>query len=379
MTGSIENYFYHGFYIFLMITVITCSVIATKLMTSGFNSRSISLFNLYFYLGMAGFSWLWIQNIFELTPDFRSGVAMYVLSIMLLQLAIFNYDEKSRFNLQVIAFSLVCAVFIFFMKTINQLAIAQLSYTFITLPVLIYVSFKRAILKSNIGNGVLAIALCILLIIAISQLAIVVSGNLTVAVLYSLTVVGHATVFVMIGLGLITTLLIDEKKRYLDLSLKDPLTNLYNRRGLQFILEQQRLLTSKHNSKLYASVVDIDYFKRINDSYGHEGGDLVLEVFSELLNHHLAKQDLCCRLGGEEFLILSFEPSENAAQQKLETLRTIVETSEIVFHENNITLTASFGLTRWQQDDTFDNLINRADKALYSAKNKGRNRVEINL
>ena len=102
----------------------------------------------------------------------------------------------------------------------------------------------------------------------------------------------------------------------------------------------------------------------------------MLEVLAELLQRHLHREDLCCRLGGEEFLILSIEKSPEQAYQKLEKLRQTIETSQIEYKQQIISLTASFGLTHWQQADTFDDLINRADKALYSAKNNGRNRIE---
>ncbi|MEZ7277631.1 GGDEF domain-containing protein [Pseudoalteromonas sp. 68 DY56-GL68] len=378
MAINLDSYFYHGFFVFLLITVITCSVIATRLMISRFKSKSIVFFNFFFYLGVIGFAWLWIQNIFGLPSDFRPSVIIYILSMVLLQLSIYNHDEKCRFNRLMIGHGAIFSVFVLFTNDINQLALVEACFTLTVLPALIYFTFTRALHKSNIGNTVLLAAQCILLLVPITQLTIITHSH-NLLTLYSLTVIAHATVFVMTGLGLITTLLIDEKRRYAELSLKDPLTNLYNRRGLQYILEKRQLLTNQHAAFLYASALDIDFFKSINDNYGHEAGDLVLEVFAELLQHHLHHEDLCCRLGGEEFLILSVEKSPEQAYQKLEELRQIIESSQIEYKGQIIAFTASFGLTHWQQADTFDDLINRADKALYSAKNNGRNRIETIL
>ena len=375
MAINLDSYFYHGFFVFLLITVITCSVIATGLMISRFKSKSIVFFNLFFYLGVAGFAWLWIQNIFGLPSDFRPSVIIYILSMVLLQLSIYNHDEKCRFNRLMIGHGAIFSVCVLFTNSINQLALVEACFTLTVLPALIYFTFTRALYKSNIGNTVLLAAQCILLLVPITQLTIITHSH-NLLTLYSLTVVAHATVFVMTGLGLITTLLIDEKRRYAELSLKDPLTNLYNRRGLQYVLDKRQLLTNQHATFLYASALDIDFFKSINDNYGHEAGDLVLEVLAELLQRHLHREDLCCRLGGEEFLILSIEKSPEQAYQKLEKLRQTIETSQIEYKQQIISLTASFGLTHWQQADTFDDLINRADKALYSAKNNGRNRIE---
>ena len=377
MASNVENYFYHGFFVFLLITVVTCSIIATRLMRSSFNNRSIYLFNLFFYLGVIGFAWLWIQDLLDLTPSFRSGVVIYMISMTLLQLSIYNHDEPSRFNKIIIAHGAIFSVFALLTQNINQLALIEACFTLSVLPALIYYTTKRAVCEKNIGNTVLSMAQCILLLVPISQLSIITHEH-NLATLYSLTVIAHATVFVMTGLGLITTLLVDEKKRYLELSLKDPLTGLYNRRGLQFIIEQQQLFSPSQTSSLFACVVDIDYFKRINDSYGHDGGDLVLEVFSDLMKHHLNKGDLCCRLGGEEFLLLFFATDISSAKQFLEGLRKTFETSQIAYREHRISVTASFGLTNWQPNDSFESLVNRADKAVYAAKNNGRNRIETN-
>ncbi|WP_462180430.1 GGDEF domain-containing protein [Pseudoalteromonas gelatinilytica] len=300
-----------------------------------------------------------------------------MISMTLLQLSIYNHDEPSRFNKIIIAHGAIFSVFALLTQNINQLALVEASFTLSVLPALIYFTTKRAVCEKNIGNTVLSMAQCILLLVPISQLSIITHEH-NLATLYSLTVIAHATVFVMTGLGLITTLLVDEKKRYLELSLKDPLTGLYNRRGLQFIIEQQQLFSPSQTSSLFACVVDIDYFKRINDSYGHDGGDLVLEVFSDLMKHHLNKGDLCCRLGGEEFLLLFFATDISSAKQFLEGLRETIETSQIAYQEHRISVTASFGLTNWQPNDSFESLVNRADKAVYAAKNNGRNRIETN-
>jgi diguanylate cyclase (GGDEF)-like protein len=96
------------------------------------------------------------------------------------------------------------------------------------------------------------------------------------------------------------------------------------------------------------------------------------------MKHHLKKEDLCCRLGGEEFLLLFFAADISSARQFLDSLRKTIEASQIAFQEHRISVTASFGLTNWQVNDSFESLVNRADKAVYEAKNNGRNRVEIN-
>jgi len=96
------------------------------------------------------------------------------------------------------------------------------------------------------------------------------------------------------------------------------------------------------------------------------------------MKHHLKKEDLCCRLGGEEFLLLFFATDINSATQFLEGLRKNIEGSQIAYQERRISVTASFGLTNWQSNDSFESLVNRADKAVYEAKDNGRNQIKIN-
>ena len=138
MASNVENYFYHGFFVFLLITVVTCSIIATRLMRSSFNNRSIYLFNLFFYLGVIGFAWLWIQDLLDLTPSFRSGVVIYMISMTLLQLSIYNHDEPSRFNKIIIAHGAIFSVFALLTQNINQLALVEACFTLSVLPALIY-------------------------------------------------------------------------------------------------------------------------------------------------------------------------------------------------------------------------------------------------
>ncbi|MBZ4683266.1 MAG: hypothetical protein PWP46_146 [Fusobacteriaceae bacterium] len=152
-----------------------------------------------------------------------------------------------------------------------------------------------------------------------------------------------------------------------DLSNIDSLTNLYNRRFFFDYIE-------KRNSKNYSIILaDIDYFKKINDTYGHQTGDEILKIISKEFQTHFRDNDIICRYGGEEFLIYlehtSLETALNIANRIRETIENL--------NYNNINFTISMGVAvnDIKKHSNIDDVIKSADIALYIAKNSGRNRV----
>jgi len=153
----------------------------------------------------------------------------------------------------------------------------------------------------------------------------------------------------------------------------DELTKLANRRS--FEERGKQFLNSKKCRRLSLVLCDLDWFKSINDTYGHHVGDVVLVRFSELLRRLIRKTDTACRLGGEEFVILMPEADLQEAVAWAEQLR--IETSKMSFPEvEGLTrVTASIGVVESSCAETLENLLRRADNCLYEAKNAGRNAV----
>ena len=150
----------------------------------------------------------------------------------------------------------------------------------------------------------------------------------------------------------------------------DPLTGIYRKHFFDKKLEEA--LEEKDDFSLI--VVDIDNFKEINDTYGHLVGDKILQEFTAIIGNHLRQDDLFSRWGGEEFLILFKCHAKEQIIEKVEDLRKLIESH--LFDESDH-LTASFGVTISQSDDTIDTIFRRADEALYEAKNLGKNRVSF--
>ena len=154
----------------------------------------------------------------------------------------------------------------------------------------------------------------------------------------------------------------------------DDLTDLPNRRALDEEIAHA-LAGARSSGRPFAIVmVDVDRFKFINDTHGHAVGDATLAAFSARLAGALREPDRAYRYGGEEFCLLLAETDAAGARTLAERAR---EQIALPFEGTMRALTASFGVTAWQPDDTFDTLFRRADRALYSAKHGGRNRVEI--
>ncbi|MFT5660107.1 MAG: diguanylate cyclase (GGDEF)-like protein [Sulfurimonas sp.] len=163
--------------------------------------------------------------------------------------------------------------------------------------------------------------------------------------------------------------IIAEKKAYID-----GLTNVYNRSKFDEIFEKEILCTKRYKSPLSIAILDVDRFKEFNDTYGHLIGDEVLIVLAQTVNTHVRETDTFARWGGEEFVILFKSTLSLDAKVVAKKLKDRIEEN---IHPEAGKITASFGVTQYQEGDTLKSIFNRCDKALYIAKKNGRNRVEV--
>ena len=165
-------------------------------------------------------------------------------------------------------------------------------------------------------------------------------------------------------------------------SITDPLTGLFTRAYFEEYLQGQvsRMEGVAEDERYPISLVmcDIDFFKKINDKYGHQAGDYVLRVVSNLMKQTFRKTDVCCRYGGEEFLIILPAANLKNAGMAANKLRHVIENEVIIFEEQRIPVTISCGVGSIHiGKETYDETLARADSALYESKHAGRNRVNI--
>ncbi|MEF2072412.1 PleD family two-component system response regulator [Consotaella aegiceratis] len=162
----------------------------------------------------------------------------------------------------------------------------------------------------------------------------------------------------------------------IEMAVRDPLTGLYNRRFMESHLEKAIARARLDGKPLAVLIADIDHFKKINDGWGHDAGDLVLRQFAALITQTLRGSDLACRYGGEEFVILMPEADGRAAQLIGERLRASVAETAVDLKGELISITVSAGCAVFNPaSDDASSLLKRADQALYAAKRGGRNRV----
>lgn len=161
------------------------------------------------------------------------------------------------------------------------------------------------------------------------------------------------------------------KEKLDSLYVRDKLTGLYNRVKIDEVIAAEKNRFERYKTPFCLVLIDIDYFKKLNDSYGHLVGDKILQQFAQLLQKNTRKTDFAARWGGEEFLIVLPQTDEVAAFNLAEKLRKIIESE--MFGEH--TLSASFGVACYEQKQSQDQILHNADKALYEAKKRGRNQV----
>lgn len=161
-----------------------------------------------------------------------------------------------------------------------------------------------------------------------------------------------------------------------DSSLRDGATGLYNRRFLEEFIDKSSEQAARSHMSYAVLMIDIDYFKMINDTYGHDAGDIIIKSLSEILVHAIRKADLPVRYGGEEFLVLLHNTTPEGALSVAEKIRTVFNEKKFQFGNDTVQKTLSIGIAHFpSQADSIWKVIKFADIALYEGKHTGRNRV----
>ena len=160
-----------------------------------------------------------------------------------------------------------------------------------------------------------------------------------------------------------------------ELSMKDPLTQLPNRQGFDERLAEEIARSDRYQQPCCIALIDLDYFKRINDQYGHLAGDKVLKVLAREMRSQLRKTDYLARFGGEEFVLLLPQTTLESGIQALEKMRVHISQCPFNFQGKPVQITFSAGISAYSEGESADQWLNRADEALYSSKDAGRNKT----
>jgi two-component system cell cycle response regulator len=166
-------------------------------------------------------------------------------------------------------------------------------------------------------------------------------------------------------------------KKMAEMSTRDELTKLYNRRYFNEVLERAASRAGRYETNLTLWMIDIDHFKKINDTYGHPAGDMVLSELAKILETCVRHSDVCCRYGGEEFAVILPDTDTKSAKIVCERFRELIAAHEFQYDSSGFHCTVSAGITPYNRgkEQSTTEFIEMADKALYQAKEDGRNRV----
>ena len=164
-------------------------------------------------------------------------------------------------------------------------------------------------------------------------------------------------------------------KEFKKLSITDPLTGLYNRRHFEDLMATEIAMSVRYGDTNSLLIFDIDHFKRVNDDYGHQGGDIVLRDFSDLLKKCIRKTDILCRIGGEEFVAFCKRSNNESAKDIADKIRQAVAQEQFDLGEHKIYITTSIGIATFptKNKNSNNDLYKNADVALYYSKRNGRN------
>ncbi|HLA06716.1 MAG TPA: diguanylate cyclase [Anaerolineales bacterium] len=159
-------------------------------------------------------------------------------------------------------------------------------------------------------------------------------------------------------------------------AIRDPLTDLFNRRYLEETLDRELARAAREKYPVCLIMIDIDHFKQVNDTHGHEAGDLVLKALADILAQQSRKGDFACRYGGEEFMVVMPNINNSMAYERAESLRASIHSLHVPFGIHDLTITISMGIACYPENgDTRDSIIRAADQAMYAAKDAGRDHI----
>lgn len=163
------------------------------------------------------------------------------------------------------------------------------------------------------------------------------------------------------------------------MSVTDPLTGLFNRRHFESCLDREFSRSKRYKNDLSFAIIDIDFFKQVNDTYGHSCGDYILKEAAYIISNNFRLSDMVFRYGGEEFVVILTETSIKNSLIPLERLRKAFENSNFKFNENQIKISVSIGVSSLKDETSTPwGMFDNADKALYEAKENGRNQIKLN-
>lgn len=239
---------------------------------------------------------------------------------------------------------------------------------------IIIFSTRNVAQNKNLGDAVLGVTAGLTLFgIAIANYLLSQNGDLQEAKL--IVYAFYSCAYVLVFVGFLTSVLNDYQQHLVQLATEDPLTRLFNRRGLAEAVNVSLAVAAREGLSTSALMVDIDHFSKVNDNFGEEAGDQVIRQIAGILSRMARASDVIARIGGEEYLLILPDTPLDSARILAERIRTAIDDQPLLVHRQSIHITVSLGVACTDGSVNLDDLTQAADRAMYLAKRGGRNRV----
>lgn len=359
---------------------IICSVVGCLFLLqirsglSGYQRLSASYFFLFFLLLGSAFFAMAIRSWVPLGYSVLINNALYMSVAYLLLFGTLSWYKKPIKSwlwrlavIHVLAYTAVQYVIYYYWPGTLQLRVqlAFLNFIMVYLPAY-WVCYRNRHLNGR-GERMLALSAVVCMIAASFPTIALIMTNSPDYYRVAVVVTQNIVCFFLLG-SLLSLFLFNQIDWHYERSIRDELTGLYNRR---YINERISQSLCNSGSRGVIAVVDIDHFKKVNDSFGHDVGDNTLIAVSNILKSFMGQQDLIGRYGGEEFVLFLSQSDSESVKTLLEEMSKAVETKASVMLPNPVTI--SVGYSEVRKEDTLHSLFSKADSALYMAKRNGRN------
>lgn len=360
---------------FGLIFLITCAQMLVVYVLSDASNPTpgLGLYTVYFMAALLGWIAFTLQQLADIPMPIDVPSVASVLNSYILFLAAGQRAGITRGRFILGAWCLLACLSVFFIPQ-KQMFLVQTATAATFFGAAGLICAWRALRKSNVGDAITATAGLMMLIgIPVGLYQWLVGGNYPQAQAVSFGV--HSSAYALVAIGFLASVLIEYQQHLSHLATEDPLTQLWNRRGLENAMQISLAHAVRQHSSTSAIMVDIDRFKEVNDNFGHDVGDQVIRQVALYLRRMSRASDVLARTGGEEFLLILPQTELDTAREVAERIRVAIAEQPLLVNHQRIPVTVSLGVAGMVGEADLDRLSQDADRAMYLAKRGGRNRV----
>jgi diguanylate cyclase (GGDEF)-like protein len=363
-----------GIHYSLLFSITAAQVVVIYLLNnSTLPPRALGIYTIYFVAAALCFIAILLQLSAGAVLSIDVAAIVSLVTGYLLVLATAARAEVLAGRLVLGVVCLCAALSAFFLDNHSMFLLESCTIALFCLLITIY-SIRNYTHNKNLGDLVLGVTSTFTFFgIAIANYLLFQSGNLYEAktLLYTL----YSCVYALVFVGFLTSVLSDYQQHLVQLATEDPLTRLFNHRGLVEAVNVSLAVAAREGLSTSALMVDIDHFSKVNDNFGEEAGDQVIRQIAGILTRLARASDVIARIGGEEYLLILPDTPLESAHILAERIRAAIDDQPLLVHRQSIHITVSLGIACTTGTVNLDDLTQAADRAMYLAKRGGRNRV----